>query len=753
MQALADLRVVKRAKVDDFDIRQWVAILAAAMALGMPWAGWAEGTDNAKAKPDADTQLPMVVVTAQKRSENQQDVPIAIATVSADTLKATGVTSIQDLPNAVAGLSVNNTVQSFSPHIRGVGTTSFGPGVESPVALYVDGVYYGSQVMAMTNLNDVEQVSVLKGPQGTLFGRNATGGVIQLTTLEPKQDLSVKLSTELDNYFTSRNFVHVSGGLTDDLVAGISVTYAKQKNGWGNNVFTGDQIHRIDHEAVVRGKVVWTPTDRLTIKLGGDYSNLKNSLGSNVRDAGPSFLPVLTDVYPSNNIYDVANSATNKNTYKGGGGSLQVEYDAGFARLVSISAQRSYEYTSLFDTDPSFLPFELFGIHQKGEQFSQELQLVSKNSGPFTWTAGLFYFWSRERALPLSGAFTGPGADAFGVTAVELDTYTDLRTNSASIFGQGTYEVTAGTNLTAGVRYTRERRSTSGYINAFFDNDFTFPIPLIPTVTDGSKQSKATFRFALDHKFSDNVMGYVSYDRGFKSGGFNGFNPLNPPYNPETLDAYEVGFKTELNDRTLRFNPSVFFYKYKDLQITSLIPPPLPIIVNGSKAELYGVDLEAQWSPAAGLSANFGAEWLHSKFTSYPNGNVSIPLPGGGNDIQFGDLTGRRIPYASKFSATVGLTYDIPVQESKLRLNISDAYNSGYPTEPDNRLNIDSFNILNTSVSWLTPNERLTVTLFGRNLLNKKVPAQLNTTFYGDEADYTNPPRTYGIGLKYNIGR
>ncbi|MCW1402934.1 TonB-dependent receptor [Novosphingobium sp. MW5] len=716
---------------------------------------------------DDQGNLSEIVVTAQKRSENLQRVPVAITAVSSSELQASGVTSPFDLGNAAAGIQINNTVQTFSPHIRGVGTTSFGPGVESPVALYVDNIYYGSTLMAPSDLGDLEQLAVLKGPQGTLFGRNATGGVLQVTTLEPGKVLKVDLRTEIDNYGTSRSMAHVSGPLSERLAAGLTVKYATQAEGWGQNLLTGNDVHKIDDDFAVRGKINWSPTDTTTIKLSGDYGYRKNSLGANIVAAGPAGIPDVITFGPStpivtaqdnpayNSDYDVATSFDNKNHWEGGGGSLQIDQDVGFAHIVSITGYRQYKFDSIFDTDPSPIPLERFEIYQKGKQFTQELQLVSNSNQKLTWTLGAFYFWNQEEAVPLRGEFTLPSIGVFlpSLTGVNtLDTFSDVRSESIAVFGQATYKITDSTRITAGLRYTHEKRSSSGFILAYVDNDPSTSFPLVPTVTSEDKTDQATWRVSIDQDIGPDAMVYASYNRGFKSGGFNGFNPTNPPYQPEKIDAYEIGLKSELANRTIRFNPSAFYYKYSQIQITSLIPPPLPIILNAAKAEIYGLDLETQWAPTPDLTFNLSAEWLSAKFTDYPDGNVTVPLPGGGNVIVLGDLSGKRLPFAAKFTLNAGVNYTHDFAGGKITLNANDAYNSGYSTETDGRLKIGSFHMVNASISWTDKSDRFTVGVFGRNLADEHIPAQLSTTYYGDEADFSLAPRTFGISLAYKFG-
>ena len=710
--------------------------------------------------PDPQTeldagQLQDIVVTAQRRSENLQRVPIAVAVVGEDRLESSGVVNTQGLSSVVAGLSIKTPVQSFSPTIRGVGTTSFGPGIESPVAVYVDDVYYASQLMGLSSTNDVAQVSVLKGPQGTLFGRNSTGGVIQMSTRDPSSIMGGEISTELDNYLTSRTYGYLTGKISDTLNANISVNYATQGKGWGENLTTGEDIHKIDHDVAARTKLVWTPSARTTVRLSADYAYRKNSLGPNLRPVPGSnpLLPGINKGIVSDKLYDSATSLQNRNAYRGSGASLNVSQDIGFANLTSITAYRDYRFESAFDGDGSPIPVQEVFITQRGRQFTQELQLSSNGAGPLTWTTGAFYFQGRDRADPIVAVIhnTNP-AVAFLGNPTSLTTFTSLGTKSIAGYAQATMEITPSTRITGGIRYSHEKRDIR--VTDFGQGPFTggAAVPLHPpgSLDRELKNSELTYRAVLDHRFDPDTMVYASFNRGFKSGGFNGFNATNPAYRPERLDAYELGLKSQFANRSIRFNPSAFFYKYQDIQVTQ-ITGPVPDIVNGARAEIYGIDIEGEWQATDRLNLTLGAEWLHAEFTDYPGAQAAINNPAGGTIFfRVPNAAGNRIPFAPRFTINIGVDYRIDLGGGELGFNIANAYNSGYFTEPDNRLRQASHNLLNGTISWTKGGFK--VGAFIRNALDEVVTGQMSAVPYGDLTDYTNPPRTYGLSLSLKFG-
>ena len=717
---------------------------------------------TARGNGDNAGRLEEIVVTAQKRAENLQDVPIAVSAISGERLAAAGVVDTLGLANAISGFTVNINAQNFSPHVRGVGTSAFGPGIENPVALYVDNVYYASQIMGLADLTDVEQVSVLKGPQGTLFGRNATGGVIQLTTRQPSDTFGGQLRTELDQYMTSRSNLYVTGPLAENLKANLSVRYTTQGDGWGRNLFNDDEIHKIDHDVGIRSKLVFTPGENTTITLSGDYSDTINSLGPNLRPL-PGTTAFLPGFSAAAGEYDVDAYITNRNDSWNGGGSLMAKQDLGFARLVSITAYRKFRFASRFV--PSMTPIPAFDIDFaiSGKQFTQEVQLVSPDNDRFNWVIGAYYFWGREGIDRFRNSFYPA---LFGLDKIEVHGHET--TASIAGFGQATMKVLPQTGITLGLRYTSEKRRIrdsfgEGLVNTPGGLISTGPLGAIQN--DQQKINRLTWRLALDHRVTDDVMLYASYNRGFKSGGFNVYTPGYPSYQPEKLDAWEAGMKAELFDRRVRFNPSVFYYDYSDIQLVRY--DTNAVIFNAKGAEIYGVDLDAEAQVTDRLRLNLGAEWLHTRLKTMfdpaaPNNPTCFSsLPGGGLFKFACDANGNRVPFAPKFTLNVGVNYTAAILGSKIEFSLTNAYNGGYTTEassnrltdPNGNLREKSFNIMSGAITWTSPDERLSVGAFVRNILNEVVPSQRSAQEpWGYYSDYTNPPRTYGANLTYRFG-
>ena len=732
-------------------------VSSAVLAFGLASQAFAQvaapvATNQARApsEPSASTSETVgeVVVTAQKRSENLQQVPIAITAVGSRELRAANVQGITDLSTVVSGLAIGIISEDFQPHLRGIGTSAFGPGVENPVALYIDGVYYPVQLGAPTDLSDISQVAVLKGPQGTLFGRNATGGVIQMTTKDPTRTFSGEFQTSLDNYLTSRNDLYWTGGVAPDLATSVDLKAATQGIGWGKNLFTGKDIRKIDYDYSVRNKWVYTPGLNTKVTAIFDYLDTSNSLGAQFAPPQGA-TPLAPGFVRSSNPWDVDNFITAYDKYSGGGISLAIDQDVHFAHLVSISAYRFYSYSTLLG--PGLTPARSLDIYLKqgGNSFSQELQLVSENTTKLNWAVGLYYFHESEDLDPQTTSLFGVlSPTPFSVASISH--HNTATTDSAAGFAQATYEILPRLKFTAGVRYTWEQRSLVGNDVVTLNIGNQFPA----SYSESAEFRRPTWRAALDYDLTKDVLAYVSYNRGFKSGGFNALNPSNPSYAPEVLDAYELGLKSTLWDRKLRLNLASFYYSYNNIQVSQYANQQANI-VNGAAAELYGVDLDGRLKLARNLEITASAEWLQSRFTSYPMADYARLSPTIPNFLvgYFASATGNDLPYSPHLTADLGVNYtvDLPSDQTLL-FNVTNAYNSGYFTEVDNNLRQKAYDYINTSVTWVSSGAKFSVKLWANNLLNDAVESELVTGVpEGYAQDIANPPRTFGATLNYNF--
>ena len=714
---------------------------------------------NAPAGAATGGALPQIVVTAQRRSENLQNVPVTVTAVTAVQLTASGITDTQDLAAVTPGLNFPSSEGTALPHLRGIGSTVVAPGAENSVALYVDGVYYATAAGSILSLNNVSQIEVLKGPQGTLFGRNATGGLIQVTTRDPQQSFHGDADFGYGNYNTSIADAYVTGGVAKDVAADLAIQLAHQGDGWGRNLFNGKDTYKADKDISLRSKILWTPTTDTKVRLSFDYENTRSSQGSLFEAPGTASA---NPFYPSSVItnprYDVNENTNPISTLNGGGASLRVEQNLGFASFVSTTAYRQerFFYTVDFDLGPAQLVSDQAA--QEDKQVSQEFQLQSKGGGPLSWTVGLFYIHEDDGYNPLVVGFGGPAASMVGpgLALNAVSTTSSQKTDSIAGYGQATYEFLPASHLTLGFRYTYESKDFSGAQAGLLNNTISVPLD---SASNSFSVSKPTWRVSIDHKFNNGPLIYVSYNRGFKSGGFNTNDPTSPPYQTEKLDAFEVGAKSDLLGRRLRLNASGFYYKYDNIQVSRFING-VPDIYNGARAKIYGIDVDAVVVATQDLTFTAGLEALHDSFTSFPCADHFLGAPMVSSPACTLSSTpslpyqvsakGNRLPDTPSFSGDLSVDYKHDLLGGVAHYNLTDSYNSGFYFEPDNHLRQNRFNLLNSSVLWVAPNDSYSLRLYVKNLTDERYLTEAASSALGF-AEALAAPRTYGFvaGVKF----
>jgi len=698
---------------------------------------------SAESAADAPTGLAEIVVTAQRSNENVQNVPVAVSTVTATQLERATITDVRDISVAIPSLTLTDTNGYLTSSIRGVGGNSIGPGVENQVALYIDDVYYGSPAGSLLQLNNIHQIDVLKGPQGTLFGRNATGGVVQISTRDPTDQLAGDVNVSYGNYNNMFATAYIGGPISDVLKADIALEGRHQGNGWGTNSYNGQQIFNIDYEYAWRSKVLFDPIDGTRFTLIGDYSSTRNTLETGV--VAPGRISGWTPA--AGPIPDLGYNAdfNGPNLHQGwdGGVSLKWDQDLGPVQFVNIAAYRRSMYNFDFDYDYSPVNLENIYARQLDRQFSEEFRLQSKSSGKLKWVLGAFYFDARA------------GWNNFLLQAYDLGLNITVRnfqtTQSTAGFGQVTYEVLPDTNLTVGARYTSETK-------AAVDGSTTLGVvgpgggPSIATTTAADAElhaAKGTYRVSLDHRFTDQFMAYVSYNTGFKSGGFNTGAPGSAPYLPEKLDAAELGMKSDFYDRRVRLDLAAFHYSYSNIQVQQLTRGAITTI-NGASASLYGVDGDISVAVANNVRISSGLGWNHPNFTSFPN--CPIVPPQGGVPSHAGSCAGHQIPLASDFVGNVAIDYTVPLASGSLDLNANVYYNGGFYFTPDNNTRQGAYAQTSASGTWIAPAGHLTLAAWGKNLANKRVSTYEAENSANGSADAIYlAPRLYGVTVGYKF--
>ena len=744
-------------------LRHFLAVLTIGSAIVTTMPAWAQ---TSVAQATEQGAIGDIVVTAQRRSESLQKVPIAVAAITADGLVKAGIEGTTQLANVTPGLTLGGERSTIAPYLRGVGSKNSAPGDESGVATYVDGVYIAALSGVNLIFNNIERIEVLKGPQGTLFGRNATGGLIQIITKKPSHDAMLDGEVGYANYDTYSAKVYGTAGLSDRIAVDLAAVYVNQNKGYGRNSgstpgVAGEQVNRKE-EWGVRGSLLFEPTDTLNFRLTGDYTHRDSDIG-NVRIIYPGTRTTGGYSFDSND-YGTISNLTSFGTFKQWGVSLVGEWQIGDATLKSTTAYRDYQNDSRYDQDASPLSLVDAILNESTRSFQQELVLIG-TTGRLEYTAGLFYFHSKAAFEPL--------AVRSATAALNSAIYDDVTTDSYAAFVQGTYRLTDNTRLTAGVRYTRDERTLDGetialaghplgagtVINTTDDNPTR---PVSAAFPDGAFPNnvafkKLTWRLAIDHQLSRDVLLYASWSRGFKSGIFNLGGPYFPPARPETIDAFEAGFKSDLLGRTLRLNMSGFYYDYKDLQLNRLIAGA-SFIYNAAQARIYGLDAEAIIAPpvqTGDLQFRMGLSLLHSEYSEFKNARVYTPrtVAPFGNVETITDASGNQLVNAPPVTINLGVDYERPMGALQAGFSANYLFNGGFYWDPGNRKDVkqDAYGVLNVRLSLSAPDERWRLALFMNNVTDERYFQNVTVSGIGDNAFYA-PPRTYGVTLGFKLG-
>ena len=548
--------------------RNTAALLAAGTALTTSWALPIAAQTVPVTPPATATSAPQpstngiqdIIVTAQRRGQNLQQVPIAVTAATAETLGNLGIRSSSDLGTIAPAVTFAVGNGGAAVNIRGVGGTGGGSD-EAANSLYIDGVYIPAPEGGIFQFNDIERVEVLKGPQGTLFGRNASGGLIQVITPEPSQTFKANMEIGYGNYDTTHAAATVSSGITDSLAVSISGIYDHQNDGWGRNPTT----HRDAYRGQFYGghfKAVWHVDPDTKVTAAVLYGNSKPASVQ-----GLQILPGegLVGGGQALGFYDQTENTPGSNRMTDANYSLTISHSLGWANVTSISSRDIAKSKVAIDADLSAVNLLNVDVNGPIQSWTQEFQLASPAGSKIQWLAGVFYYYNDLKNDPFRTSGLAVSPNTF------VDTNSDQRTNSYAAYGQTTVPVTKSTNFTVGMRYTIDKRKLDDTV--LTSNPAT-PHNVFPT--EHSEYKKLTWRFAVDQKLGDRILAYGSYSRGFKSGLYNQTNPGTPPVKPQTIDAYEIGLKSDLLDRHVRLNLSAFHYDLSDVQLRAILPaiPP-----------------------------------------------------------------------------------------------------------------------------------------------------------------------------------
>lgn len=744
--------------------------MISALCYGAPALAQSSTTVPAKSPDPASSSADDIIVTASRREETLQRAPLAVTAVTGDSLKQQGVVQPQDLSKAIAGLNISPVGASTQIYLRGVGTFAVGPFAESAVAFNVDDIFMSLPQFIGGQFYDLQRVEVLKGPQGTLYGRNATAGAINLITNRPTFDTSVTASLELGNYGLGR----FNGALNLPLSSNLAVRGSlqiTQHNGYATDGYDDE------NSKSGRLQLFYKPTARSSVLLSADFVNSDaqsvgwyplNPNASSATGANPSNPWEGPSTATSNRFLTQANSTPpysllgvalplidNKGFAKTNIWGVKAEFkqDLGFATLTVIPSYRSL---TLHDRqEPGFV----VNSDQKAYQDSVEARLASNGSGGFNWLVGGYYFHNKNSShvITLQGVADG-------------DQHSTQTIDSLAGFGQATYKVTNSLRVTGGIRYTKETRDQTG--SGTLTTRFPPPaLPVAPVVTTYSIPGHASFdnvsfKAGAEYDIAPASLAYASISTGFKSGGINA--DINNTFRPEKLTAYTVGFKNRFFANLLQANIELFWWDYRNHQENILSPLNIggfaPIVLNVDKATAKGANIDITIHATKNDLFTAQVEYLDATFDKFvvqravtPSAQATTcavtplaPSAPGAPPPALVNCSGKPFTRAPKWSATVGYRHSFKVEPGKIVASASAQLSTGFYLATDYiaQEKQKAFGLIDLGLAFEAISG-WSIAGYVRNVTNHAVYSSAFQQPFSDGLVYATlrPPRTYSVVL------
>ncbi len=781
------------------------------LLFGVAATAGAAQAQQAAAAPQAaaedDSALREIVVTAQRRADNIQSIPVAVTALDEKALESATVKDIRDFAGRVPSLVVDNVAAGPSAaaiSIRGISFEDIEKSFDPAVGVVVDGVFIGTNTGQLLDSFDMERLEVLRGPQGTLFGRNTIGGVISVTRTKPTDDFGVKGSFGYGNYDTKRGRLVVNTGKLGDLIAIKAFGFYDDTAGYYHNAFLNKREGQ--YETLTGGvSALITPAAGVKALITYEHERERGetivaSLSETGRDlicaapGAPGFAPAdqcNRFALPDHGLYTTFGEGHSpvRNDTDAITGNIDIELGKNWA-LTSVTGYRKNKESVAQDFDATSALFFETLRNQKYHQFSQELRLVGDITDSINLLVGAYYFTSNYKL----DQFTTLGAVLAGGAPATLEQYVDHTTKSYAGFADARWKATDRLTIGVGARYTQDDKdifNNYGRIPALvaitlpgFDGHscvaatgsfspaegVTLPVYSPANDCTGSKGfGKFTWRASADYEIGDGKRVYASYNKGFRSGGFNGRASSATslgPYFPETVDAFEIGLKADWLDHTLRTNIAAYHTKYNNKQEEIVQPSPPgssspqeTVVKNASSATINGVEVELVAQPARYLSFFGTFSYTHAKFDSFFN-----DVNGDGIADNVSTLTLRRAP---KYQLSTGFDYSHPIGSGTFDFNTTLRFQSKYQTcivvnQPvvlgavtnDNRCETNDREDLAAQASYtfnIASGREIKLSVYGRNLTdNRGIAATLPVaglfTFAG-----ARPPRTYGAEIAFKF--
>lgn len=703
--------------------------------------------------------LEEVIVTAQKRDESLVEVPISITNFGAESIEQTGVRQLKEVAEFVPNLTISSgTDFGSSVSIRGVGANSRNIGFDTRVGVYLDGVYLGQSPALNQELLDLARIEVLRGPQGTLFGKNTVAGAINLVSEKPSDELSGSVGIDVGNYGSRQLSASINLPITDKLLSKFAIN-KQQRDGVIKNVATGSDTNEQDALAY-RAQFLYAAAENIQVALSFDgmSTDRLSYTGDAVTD---TFGRTLDAGAPKDNEINMNFDPLEERDISGT--ALTVDWDLSNDFAVrSITAYRDTEVEYLNDTDYSAVDLIQIQYKDSYEQLSQEFQLISPDDSELKYIAGLYYY--QQEGNSLRRVYSSAIADSIFGTIGAQPTTTDgtVDTESYAVFLNGSYQLSDSWKLGFGFRWSEETKDVDWMVDGSGSGVFRIATG---SVVDSRTDKHFSPTVNISYAISDEVNVYAKYSSGYKSGGFN-LDFISAvdlaegiDFDKETVDSYEIGLKGSALDRRISFAFAAFQANYDDYQVNQFIDlgegRTSISIRNAAEVETRGLEAEFTYLASEQLKIMGSVGILDGEFTSYPGGGTA------GADVSGNDLEG-----ISDVSATIGAQYFVPVSalSAELMFRVDYSYRDDYYTDPNNTKTrtlasgdtvqygwVDSYSLLNARIALEDEAGKWSVALWGRNLTDKYYLTDTSRDFFGTLNHFAGTPRTYGVDVKYNF--
>ena len=708
----------------------------------------------APAAPAASSSgLETILVTAQKRAENLQDVGMAMAVFSGDTLLDAGVMDAMQLQTVVPSLTYVATGFMAQPYLRGIGTRQSTVGLEPSVATYIDDRYVARPFAAMFDMLDVERVEVLKGPQAVLYGRNAAGGAIRAITKDPS-DSSVEIVGRAGDYDERTLGIRAGGPLGERLRGQISAAL-NQRDGFARNLVASgrDTADDLDRQAY-RGKLLWDVTETVHAKLGVSWWRSTDWTGRDLTAAGVPEANRGVAVYGGITSHErdrFATALAGDNDLTEAAADLRFDVQLGNLQLASVTTYAETRFEQTFDVDASSVTLIDLHATEPSDTWTQDFQLLSPDSARFPWLAGVqLYRQSASNLYVFADAVSAQPAFPLGTDV--SNGLQNVLTEAYALFAQVAYPFRERWTATVGGRWSSEHKAAT--LEAAADAVTNAPTPY----ADARDWDDFTPRLALEYRGGFGLA-YVSYSRGFKSGGYNYPASVNPVLNPETLDSYELGIKADLANDRLRVRSALFYYDFEDLQVSRGGPGAFITTENAASAAVRGLEVDVTAALTSELSLETGIALVDSEYTDYVAG-VLVPLttpPYGSAPLAGGlDVRGRSLLRSPDRAAYVGVRYERGlVRGGRIPVTVSYSYKDDYyfdfsAVAATEWLRQDAYGVLNARVAYASADAGWEIGMWGTNLTDASYYEDAVLQSASSRVSYADP-RTWGIDFKLRL--